>query len=163
VNNHYSYISKSLLSRNFFNYFVFLFAFNFKKMKKICVLLLLSGAVLSFLHVSATYSKEFCQISTGMEVMYHRFRLPDVKSDADVKQLYKALYKHVHIFHVELDAKTKTATVISRPQVTASEISEMLRKASIASVLLNSEKRVEDAYVIEQKALERNRIANSLP
>lgn len=102
------------------------------------------------------------QISNGMEVVYHQFRLPESKSESDIKLLYQALYHDVNIFHVELDATTKVATVIARPQVTSKQISEALKAKGITSLLIKSDKRVEDSYGIEQKALERNRIAKSL-
>jgi hypothetical protein len=97
-----------------------------------------------------------------MEVVYHQFRLPESKSESDIKFLYQALYSDINIFHVELDSKTKVATVITRPQVTSKQITEALKAKGITSTLIKAEKRVEDSYGIEQKALERNRIAKSL-
>lgn len=131
-------------------------------MKKVVLLIMMFFVTHTSLQIFANSWKAGWQVSNGMEVVYHQFRLPESKSESDIKLLYQALYSDINIFHVELDSKTKVATVITRPQVTSKQITEALKAKGITSILIKAEKRVEDSYGIEQKALERNRIAKSL-
>ncbi len=130
-------------------------------MRKLCLAMLLFIGAQFSVNAAGNMLHTETYAFGSMQVVYHTFKLPESKGDADLKALYKVLYTDINIFHVELDNNTKVATVITRPQITGESIVALLKSNGFRPISLVSEQKSVEAYDIEQKALERNRIAKS--